>query len=265
MSTTSNPKSLQLAVSAVRSRLRSTDGVSHKSLLTAAIHPASKLSFSALDHCSDSHLLCVSAVNPDWVDIWLTNFPPFQIDIRLFHNLFLVSIPHVSSLIASPLSNVSCPILAWHSSVCCPIPTQPGHPAVRPYLSRMFCRTYSLFARLPLANSSVCWIVGPCGVLFAVVFHGQPTHRFKNCKSQALSPSRRLTQRVFIAPIGVNSRNSSVRSSLPTKTPYIRFIFDVAPSSERYRPMHTSPNGTTSPVQSLHRIERYGVLPRPFT
>ena len=155
--------------SAVQSRLRSTDGVSHKSLLTAAIHPANKLSFSALDPCSDSHLLCVSAVNPDWVDIWLTNFPPFQIDIRLFHNFFLVSIPHVSSLIASPLSNVSCPILARHSSVCCPIPTQPGHPAVRPYLSRMFCRTYSLFARLPLANSSVCWIVGPCGVLFAVV------------------------------------------------------------------------------------------------
>ena len=105
-------------------------------------------------------------MSPAWVGIWLTNFPPFQIDIRLFHNFFLVSIPHVSSLIASPPSNVSCPILARHSSVCCPIPTQPGHPAVRPYLSRMFCRTYSLFARLPLANSSVCWIVGPCGVLF---------------------------------------------------------------------------------------------------
>ena len=41
-----------------------------------------------------------------------------------------------------------------------------------------------------------------------------PTHKFKNCKSQALSPSKRLTQRV-----GVHNRNLSVRSSLPIKTP----------------------------------------------
>ena len=50
-----------------------------------------------------------------------------------------------------------------------------------------------------------------------VAFHGLPTHRFNNCESHALSPSRSLTQRVFITPVGVNSRNSSVRSSLPTK------------------------------------------------
>ena len=59
----------------------------------------------------------------------------------------------------------------------------------------MFCRKYTLFARLSLSNSSFCWIVGFCGVLLAFAFHGLPTHRFKNCKSQALSPSRRLTQR----------------------------------------------------------------------
>ena len=33
--------------------------------------------------------------------------------------------PDVSSLIASPLSTISCSILAGHSSVCCPFPTQP--------------------------------------------------------------------------------------------------------------------------------------------
>ena len=27
--------------------------------------------------------------------------------------------------------------------MCCPIPRQPGHPAVRPYLSKMFCRKYT--------------------------------------------------------------------------------------------------------------------------
>ena len=102
--------------------------------------------------------------------------------------------------------------------MCCPFPTKPGHPAVRPYLSKMFCRNFTLFARLPLSNSSFYWIVGFCCVLLAVAFHGLPTHRFKNCKSQALSPSRRLTHRGFIAPVGVNSRNSSVQSSLPTKT-----------------------------------------------
>ena len=89
-------------------------------------------------------------------------------------------------------------------------------------LSRMFCRKYNLLARLPLANSSFCWIVGP--LIFAVACHGLPTHKFKNCKSQALSPSRRHTQRVFIAAVGVNNRNSSVRSSLPTKTPRIHLM-----------------------------------------
>ena len=34
--------------------------------------------------------------------------------------------------------------------VCGPIPMQPGHPVVRPYLSRTFWRNYNLFTRLPL-------------------------------------------------------------------------------------------------------------------
>ena len=43
----------------------------------------------------------------------------------------------------------------------------------------MSCRKYDLFARLPPANSSFCWIVGPCCVLLAVAFHRLPTHRFQ--------------------------------------------------------------------------------------
>ena len=81
----------------------------------------------------------------------------------------------------------------------CPIRTQLAHPAVRPYLSRMFCRKCDLFVRLPLANSSFDWIVSSCCVLLAVAVHGLPTHKFKNCKSQAFSPSRHLTQNVFNA------------------------------------------------------------------
>ena len=72
-----------------------------------------------------------------------------------------------SILIASPLSTISCSILARHSSVFYPIPRQPGHPAARPYLSKIFCRKYTLFARLPLSNSSFCWTVGVCCVLLA--------------------------------------------------------------------------------------------------
>ena len=76
-------------------------------------------------------------------------------------------------------------------------------------------------------------------MLFAVAFHGLPTHRFKNCKSQALPPSRRLTQRVFIAPVRVNNVSSSVRSSLPTKTHRIHLMCNLAPSSEWFCSKHT--------------------------
>ena len=72
---------------------------------------------------------------------------------------------------------------------------------------------------------------GVC-TIFSLLYHWPPhplvgslvpaacsslSHKFKNCKSQALSPSKRLTQRVFTALAGVSMRNSSVRSSLPTK------------------------------------------------
>ena len=45
----------EIPLGAVRSRLRSTDVMSHRSLLTDAMHPASKFSFPALDPCSDTH------------------------------------------------------------------------------------------------------------------------------------------------------------------------------------------------------------------
>ena len=130
--------------------------------------------------------------------------------------------PDVSSLIASPLSTISCSILARHSSGCCPNPAQPGHPAAHPYLTKMFCRKYNLFARWRLANSSLCWIVGPCCVLhnvFSLLTDWRQRHRIQ-----------------------------TVRSSLPTKTPRIHLMFNLAPSSEWFRTKHSSPNGTTSPV-----------------
>ena len=116
-----------------------------------------------------------------------------------------------------------------------------------------------------VTDSSCGWIVGPCGTLLGVAFHGLSTHKFKICKSQALSPSRRLTQRVLTAPACVSKRNSSVRSSLPTKIPRIHLRFNLAPSSEWSRPKQTSPKGTTSPLRSLPRRQQYGVHPDPST
>ena len=60
-----NSSSGNFPLSPVRSRLRSTDGVSQRSLLTAAMRPASKFSFPALGTSSDYHLLGVSAVKLD--------------------------------------------------------------------------------------------------------------------------------------------------------------------------------------------------------
>ena len=96
-----------------------------------------------------------------WIDIWLTNFSSF----------------HVSSLIASPLSTISCSILTRHSSVCCQIPTQPRHPAVTYPKCPVASTTFSHVCRL--RTHHFCWIVGPCCVLLAVAFHGLPTHRFQ--------------------------------------------------------------------------------------
>ena len=139
-------------LSAVRSRLRSTDGVSQESLLKAAMRPGSKFSFPALDPCSDSPLLGVSAVKLDAPPELISGSPIF-IFFKLtsgFGTIFLIS---------RLLSTICCSILA-------------RHPAVRPYLSKIFCRKYTLFARLPLSNSSFCWIVGFCCVLLPVASHG---------------------------------------------------------------------------------------------
>ena len=160
---------------------------------------------------------------------------------HLAHQFSSISNKPCLKIIASPLS--TCSILARQTSVRCPIPTQPGHPAVRPYLSRMFCGNYSLFARLPLANSSFGWIVGPCGVVFAVYSTDCQHTSSRIANIMHFSPSRRLTQRVFIAPVGVNNRNSSVRSSLPTK-----LLASTSCSIWLHPVEHTSPNGTTSPV-----------------
>ena len=244
-----NASSGHFSVCAVRSWLGSTDGMSHKISLTAAMHRVNKLLLSAFDACSDSLLLDVSVVNFDAPPGLISDSPLFLSFGLASSSLAIPSgVSHVSSFFPSPSANISCSILARQSSVCGPIPTQPWHPVVRPYLSRMLWRRYNLLARLPLANSSFGWIVGPCGgVLLLVALHGQ-THKFKKGKSQAPSPSRRLTQSVLVAPVGVRKRNSSVRSSMLTKTPRIHLTFNLAPSSECSRPKQSSPSDTTSPV-----------------
>ena len=209
-----NSSSRNFPLSAVRSRLRSTDGVSQRSLLTAAIHPPVHSHFLQCRYSRCLEFNCISFVH---------------------HFLF----NSCSALLCVlPISNTT-----WASCSTFVL--------VKHVLSQV--RSFRTSAAV---HSSFCWIVGFCCVLLAVAFHGLPTHRYKNCKSQASSPSRRLTHRVFIAPVGVNSRNSSVRSSSPTKTPRIHLMLNLAPSSEWFRSQHTSPNGTTSPVWSLPRIER---------
>ena len=66
------------SVCAVRSWLGSTDGVSHKISLTAAMHPVNKLLLSAFDACSDSLLLDVSVVNIDAPPGLISDSPLFS-------------------------------------------------------------------------------------------------------------------------------------------------------------------------------------------
>ena len=117
----------------------------------------------------------------------------FQICIWLFHNF-------------STSLNFNCVTLVHHllfnscSAFLCVLPESKTTWAScsTSELVQNVCRKYTLFARLPLSDSSFCWIV-------------------------------RLTpQHVFIAPVGVTSRNSSVRSSLTTKTPHIHLFFNFA-------------------------------------
>ena len=127
------------------------------------VHPASKFSFPALGS--------LLRFFPSWVCL------PLSLTPRL---------PDVSSLIASTLSTISCSILA-RLCVCCPFPTQPGHPAVR------------LSARLPLPKTSFYWIVG-----------------FKNCKSTfqtshtaCLHCACWRQQQKFIGAVKLAGKNSS--------------------------------------------------------
>ena len=119
----------------------------------------------------------------------------------------------------------------------------------------------NVLAQVQSFHSSFGWIVGPSGTLLTVAFHGLPTHKFKNSKSQALSPSRRLTQRVFIAPVGVNNRSSSVRSSLPTKTsrpPHSQFgpIFGTVSSQADLREWNNFANSVLASKTEIWRSPR---------
>ena len=143
----------------MRFRPKSTDGVSQRSLLTAAMHPAKKFSFSALDRCSDSHLFGVSAVELAAPPALISGSPMFLF-FKLTSSSGTISFrfPDVSSLIAPPLSTISCSILARHSCVL---------PAIRPYLSKMLSQKHFLhvcrFPTHPLVGllvSAACSILG---------------------------------------------------------------------------------------------------------
>ena len=176
-----NSSSGNFPLSAVRSRLRSTVGMSHERLLTAAIQPANELSF-ALYPCSDSLLLGVSAVELDAPPGLISGSPIFlffQICIWLFRNFF-----SCLNFFASPLSTISCSILARHSSVCCPIQDNLGRMqcvhtcpkysvAVKQLLHfvSMSCCLADLLigppTAFPLLGTSVPWVSlpGPTGVM----------------------------------------------------------------------------------------------------
>ena len=195
--------------------------------------------------CSDYRLLGVSAVKLDAPPGLISGSPIFlffQTDIKLLHNFFLISrclefncitfVPHFLFNSCSALLFVlSISHTTWASCNTSIL--------VQNVLSQVHSfRTSAAFQLTLLLD---CWFLlrAPC------------------CRiPRTSSPSRRLTHRVFIAPAGVNTRNSQVRSSLPTKTPRIHLMFNLAPSSEWFRPKHTSANGTTSSVWSLLRIER---------
>ena len=67
---------------------------------------------------------------------------------------------------------------------------------------------HTLFARLPLSRRHR-FIVDVCCVLLAVAFHGLQTHRFQNCKSQAVTFQ-------FIGAVKLADKNSS-------HTPHVQF------------------------------------------
>ena len=234
----------------MRFRPRSTDGESQRILSTVAMQPAKKFSFPALDRCSDSHLLGVSAVELDAPPALISGSPIFLF-FKLTSNSGTISFrfPDVSSFIPPTLSTIYCSILARHS---CVLPVSDTtwtscntSVLVQNVMSQIHFYTSAAFQLIILSD---CWFLlrAPyCGIPKTAM----PTHRFNNFKSQALSPSRRHTQRVFIAPVGVNSRNSPARSrSLPTKTPR---MFNLAPSSEWFRPNHTSHHKAFSRLPSL--------------
>ena len=163
----------------------------------------------------NSHFLqwILAQILTSWVSAVKLDAPPGLITgspIFLFFKLTSSSctisswFPDLSSLIASPLSTISCSILARHSSVCCPFPTQPGHPLVRPYLSKMFYRKCTLCARLPISNSSFRWIVGLCCVLLAVAFRTANTQIPELQIPTIIAENNKFFSQVFSARVFMN-------------------------------------------------------------
>ena len=226
-----NSSSGNFPLSAVRSRLRSTIGVSHKSLLTAAMHPASKFSFPALDPCKNSHLLGVSAVKLDAPPglISGTNFPLLQTDIRFWHNFFLISmclvlycITFVHHFLVQFL-----PRFQDNLGILQCVRTCPKCSVASTLFSHCWCLLRAPCCCIPrTANTQNSGIANPKH------FHLQDASH--NVSSLLLSTST----------AGIHRCGQACRQ----KHPPIHLMFTLAPSSIWFRPKQISPNGTTSPV-----------------
>ena len=204
-------------LSAVRSRLRSTDGVSQRSLLTEAMHTASKFSF-ALYPCSDFPLLGVSAVKFDATLGLISGSPIF---------LFL----HNScSAILRVLSNSN----ATWASCSTPVFVQNVLSQVQPFCTSAACQLIFLLDGWCLLRAPCCTDCQHTDSRIA-----SPKHCHIPDVSHSVSSLHLMASTAEVHRCGQACRQ---------KTPRIHLMFDLAPSFEWFRPKQISPNGTTSPV-----------------
>ena len=165
--------------------------------------------------------------------MWLTNFPLFQTDIRLLHNFFLISI----CLEFNCISFVHHFLFNSCSALLCVLPNSNLGilQYVRTYTKCFVASTtFSHVCRLP--THPFAGLLVPCCVLLAVAFDGLPTHRFKNC-----NPKYYHLQDVShsVSSLHLLASTAEIRrcgQSLPTETSRIHLMFNLAPSSEWFRP-----------------------------
>ena len=223
------------------------------------MHPASKFSFPALDPCSDSHLLGVSAVKLDAPHGLISGSPiflVFKLTSGSWHNFFLISrclefncIAFVHQFLFNSCSALIC-VLHISNTIWASCSTSV---LVQNVLWQIhFLRTSPAFQLILLLD---CWFLlrAPCcRIPRSADTHTQELQvpsiiTFQTSHTSCLHDTCWRQQQKFTGTIKLADKK---------KTPRIHLIFSLAPSSEWFCPKHTSPNGTTSPAWSLPRIER---------